>query len=50
MLINLFFIKMRLIVYNINLNNLIDHIINVIIVKYRFFMINKMIIKRLKKN
>ena len=49
MLINLFFIKMKLIVYNINLNNLIDYIINIIIVKYRLFTIDKMIIKHFKK-
>ena len=48
-LINLFFIKMRLIVHNINFNNLIDYIINMIIVKHRLFMIDKMIIKRFKK-
>ena len=30
---NLFLIKMKLIAYNINFNNLIDHIINMIIVK-----------------
>ena len=47
--IKIFFIKMKLIVHNINLNNLIDHIINIIIVKHRFFMIDKMIIKRFKK-
>ena len=44
-----FFIKMRLIVHNINFNNLIDYIINIIIVKHRFFTINKMIIKHFKK-
>ena len=33
MLINLFFIKMKLIAHNINFNNLIDYIINIIIVK-----------------
>ena len=49
-LINLFFIKMRLIVHNINLNNLIDYIINIIIVKHRFFTIDKIIIKRFKKH
>ena len=30
---NLFFIKMKLIAHNINFNNLINHIINIIIVK-----------------
>ena len=50
MLINLFFIKMRLIVYNINFNNLIDYIINIIIVKHYFFIIDKMIIKRFKEH
>ena len=49
MSINLFFIKMKLIVYNINLSNLIDYIINMIIVNF-FFMIDKMIIKRFKKH
>ena len=33
MLTNFFLIKMKLIAYNINFNNLIDHIINMIIVK-----------------
>ena len=33
MLIDFLFIKMKLIVYNINFNNLIDYIINIIIVK-----------------
>ena len=46
---NLFFIKMKLIAYNINFNNLINYIINIIIVKYYFFIIDKMIIKRFKK-
>ena len=41
---------MRLVAHNINLNNLINHIINIIIVKYRFFIIDKMIIKRFKKH
>ena len=49
MLINLFFVKMKLITYRINLNNLIDYIINIIIVKHRFFTIDKMIIKHIKK-
>ena len=49
MLIDFFLIKMRLIVHNINFNNLINHIINIIIVKYRFFTIDKMIIKRFKE-
>ena len=48
MLINLFFIKMKLIAYNINFNNLINYIINIIIVKHRFFTIDKIIIKRFK--
>ena len=33
MLINLFFIKIKLIAHNINFNNLINYIINMIIVK-----------------
>ena len=49
MLINLFFIKIKLIAYRINLNNLIDYIINITIVKYRLFTIDKMIIKHIKK-
>ena len=48
-LISFLFIKMRLIVHNINFNNLIDYIINIIIVKHYFFTIDKMIIKRFKK-
>ena len=50
MLIKKKFIEMRLIVYNINFNNLIDYIINIIINKHRFFMIDKIIIKRFKKH
>ena len=49
MLINFFRFKIKLLAYHINLNNLIDHIINMIIDKYRFFMIDKMIIKHIKK-
>ena len=49
MLVNIFFIKIKLIAYNINFNNLINHIINIIIAKYYFFIIDKMIIKRFKK-
>ena len=41
---------MKLIVYNIDFNNLIDYIINIIIVKCYFFIINKMLIKRFKKH
>ena len=40
---------MRLIIHNINLNNLINYIINIIIVKHYFFIIDKTIIKRFKK-
>ena len=49
MLINLFRFKMKLLAHHINLNNLIDHIINIIIDRYRFFTIDKMIIKHIKK-
>ena len=40
---------MKLIAHNINFNNLIDYIINITIVKYYFFIIGKMVIKRFKK-
>ena len=40
---------MKLFAHYINLNNLIDHIINIIIDKHYLFMIDKMIIKHIKK-
>ena len=49
MLINFFRFKMKLLAHHINLNNLIDYIINIIIDKHRFFTIDKMIIKHIKK-
>ena len=49
MLINFFRFKMKLLAHHINLNNLIDHIINIIIDKHRFFTIDKMVIKHIKK-
>ena len=48
MLIKTFRIKMKLITHYVDLNNLINYIINIIIVKHRFFTIDKMIIKRIK--
>ena len=40
---------MKLLAHHINLNNLIDHIINITIDKHRLFTIDKMIIKHIKK-
>ena len=40
---------MKLLAHHINLNNLIDYIINMIIDKHRFFIIDKIIIKHIKK-
>ena len=49
MSINLFFIKMKLIAYNINFNNLINHIINITIVKkhINYIKINMLIEKNI---
>ena len=46
---NLFFIKMKLIVHNINLSNLIDYIINIIIVKkyINYIKVNMLIEKNI---
>ena len=49
MLIDFFRFKIKLLAHHINLNNLIDYIINMIIDKYRLFMIDKMVIKHIKK-
>ena len=49
MLINLFFIKIELIVYRINFNNLTNYINNIIIAKHRLFTNNKIIIQYIKK-
>ena len=49
MLTNFFRFKMKLLAHHINLNNLIDHIINIIIDKHRLFTIDKMIIKYIKR-
>ena len=40
---------MKLLAHYINLNNLIDHIINITIDKHRLFTVDKMIIKHIKE-
>ena len=40
---------MKLLAHYINLNNLIDHIINITIDKHYLFTIDKMIIKHIKR-
>ena len=49
MLIDFFRFKMKLLAHHINLNNLINHIINMIIDKHRLSTISKMVIKHIKK-